>query len=67
MFYLALSFPDIKERCPPVSKREHGLNQPPARFMTTSHQEGTTPHLDDVAANVSTIGKWKLKVVRGEW
>ena len=35
--------------------------------MTTpsSAVEGS-PRMDDVAGQVSTIGKWKLKVVRGE-
>ena len=66
MFYLAFSFPHInKDRCPPVSKLEHGLNQIRAVAMTTSPQESGSK-FEDVAAQVSTIGKWKLKVVRGE-
>jgi hypothetical protein len=63
MFYLALSFRDIKDRCPPVSILEHGLNQTAA--MTTSPQD-SHPDLGDVASQVSVIGKWKLKIIKGE-
>ena len=67
MFDLALSFVEIKEWCPPVSKLRHGLNRFSSVAMaTTSHQEGT-PKLEDVADQVSKIGQWKLKIVRGEW
>lgn len=72
MFYLAFSFVGFQDQCS-SNKREHGqLSR--SRYVSMATREGVTvategqatQRFEDVADNISKIGQWKLKIVRGE-